>query len=148
MNRSEHNLLVEVNGARPPHTCSRPFAFEKKTQTQTRNSAASETHHEFHSSPTTAITSRRRWTKHVPRVSSYLPASIDPGFVEIGLVQLSQSVKNTNVTDKTIKIMQPCTHPGMKRLFCLIGKKTASVASLPRPCLILTRVRASTVRTV
>ena len=36
--------------------------------------------------------------KHVPRISPYLPASIDPGFVEIGLVQLSQSVKKTNVT--------------------------------------------------
>ena len=30
---------------------------------------------------------------HVPRVSPYSPASIDTGFVEIGLVQLSQSVK-------------------------------------------------------
>ena len=39
-----------------------------------------------------------RATKHVPRVSLYSPASIDPGFVEIGLVQLSQSVKTTNVT--------------------------------------------------
>ena len=37
-------------------------------------------------------------TKHVPRVSPYSPASIDPEFVEIGLVQLSQSVKTTNVT--------------------------------------------------
>ena len=37
--------------------------------------------------------------KHVPRVSPYSPASIDPGFVEIGFVQLSQSVKTTNVTD-------------------------------------------------
>ena len=50
------------------------------------------------SSPATATTSRRRATKHVPRVSPYSPASIDPGFVEIGLVQLSQSVKTTNVT--------------------------------------------------
>ena len=36
--------------------------------------------------------------KNVPRVSPYSPASIDPGFVEIDLVQLSQSVKTTNVT--------------------------------------------------
>ena len=35
---------------------------------------------------------------HVPCVSQYSPASIDTGFVEIGLVQLSQSVKTTNVT--------------------------------------------------
>ena len=43
-------------------------------------------------------TSRWLATKHVPRVSPYSPASIDPGFVEIGLVQLSQSVKTTTVT--------------------------------------------------
>ena len=36
--------------------------------------------------------------KHVPRVSPYSPDSIDPGFAEIGLVQLSQSVKTTKVT--------------------------------------------------
>ena len=57
-----------------------------------------QTHHEIHSSPATATTSRRLATKDVPRVSPYSPASIDPGFVEIGLVQLSQSVKTTNVT--------------------------------------------------
>ena len=33
---------------------------------------------------------RRRAAKHVPRVSPHSPASIDPGFVKIGLVQLSQ----------------------------------------------------------
>ena len=38
-------------------------------------------------------TSRLRATKHVPRISPYSPASIDPGFVDIGLVRLSQSVK-------------------------------------------------------
>ena len=41
---------------------------------------------------------RQRATKLVPRVSPYSPGSIDLGFVEIGLVQLSKSVKNTNVT--------------------------------------------------
>ena len=41
---------------------------------------------------------RRHATKHVPRVSPYSPASIDPGFVEIGFGQLSQSVKTTNAT--------------------------------------------------
>ena len=48
--------------------------------------------------PATATTSRRRAKIHVPRVSPYSPACIDTGFVEIGLVQLSQSVKTTNVT--------------------------------------------------
>ena len=41
-------------------------------------------------SPATATTSRRRATKHVQRVSPYSLATIDPGLVEIGLVQLSQ----------------------------------------------------------
>ena len=60
-------------------------------------SATRKTHHEIHQSPSTATNSRRRVTKHVPRVSSYSPAFIDPGLVEIGLVQLSQSVKMANV---------------------------------------------------
>ena len=87
----------------------------------------SKTHHEIHSSPATAITSRRRAKKHVPRVSPYSPASsIDTGFVEIGLAQLSQSVKTTNVTyrlqTETNKIMAPCTkHP--KRGVLPKGKK-------------------------
>ena len=91
----------EVNEARSPRTCSRPCAFEekktggKKTQ---KNPAAPKTHHEIHSSPANKTTSKRHATKQVPRVSPYLPASIDFGFVEIGLVQLSQSVKKTNVT--------------------------------------------------
>ena len=53
-----------------------------------------------------------------PTPSPYLPASRDPGFVEIGLVQLSQSVKTTNVTRthrQTNGIMAPCTHPGTSR---------------------------------
>ena len=69
---------------------------KKNTKTRiTKKSAPSKTHHE-NSSPATAPTSRRRATSHVPRVSPYSPASIDPGFVEIGLVQLSQSVKTTD----------------------------------------------------
>ena len=68
----------------------------KKTNIEEKNtkkSAPPETHHEIHSNPATATTSRRRATKHVPRVHPHSPASIDSGFVEIGLVQLSQSVK-------------------------------------------------------
>ena len=61
-------------------------------------SAAPKTHHEIHSSPATANSSRRCALKNVLRVSPYSPASIDAGFVEISLVQLSRSVKNTNVT--------------------------------------------------
>ena len=69
-----------------------------RVRSKKKRLAAPKTHHEIHSSPATATTSRRRVTKHVPHVSPYSPASIDPGFVEIGLVQLSQSVKTTNVT--------------------------------------------------
>ena len=56
---------------------------KKKTE---KKSAPPKTHHEIHSSPATASNSRRHARKHVPRVSPYSPASIDPGFVEIGLV--------------------------------------------------------------
>ena len=69
----------------------------QKTRTNTNKCAPPKTHHEVHSSPATATTSRRLATKHVPRVSPYSPASIDPGFVNIGHVQLSQSVKTTNI---------------------------------------------------
>ena len=74
---------------------SKKKKIEKKN---TKNPAAPKTRYEIHSSPATATTARRGATKHVPRVSPYLPASIDPGFVEISLAQLSQSVKTTNVT--------------------------------------------------
>ena len=56
------------------------------------------THRETHISPATATNSRRHAKKHGPRVSPYSLASIDAGFVEIGLVQFSQAVKTTNVT--------------------------------------------------
>ena len=76
-----------------------------KMQTHGKNtekkSAPPKTHHESHSSPATATTSRRRAKTHVPRPSPYSPASIDTGFVEIGLVQLSQSVKTTNSMSNT-----------------------------------------------
>ena len=111
----------------------RPCASEEKDQKQEKKTQKSDpltTHHEIHNSPPTATNSRRCATKHVPRVSLYSTASINLGFVEIGLVQLSQSVKTTNVTHThrhTNQIMAPCAH------------KTASVASLPWPCLISSR---------
>ena len=90
----------EVNEARLPHTCSRPCAFEEKKfeKKNAKKSAPPKTHHEIHSSPATASNSRRHARKHVPSVSPYSPASMDPEFVEIGLVQHSQSVKTTYVT--------------------------------------------------
>ena len=47
----------------------------KKTKKTKKNPAAPETHHEIHSSPATAITSRRRATKRPTRYP-YSPASI------------------------------------------------------------------------
>ena len=116
---------------------------KSKKRKKKKKSAPPKTHQEIHSSPATATTSRRRATINVPRVSPYSPASRDPGFVENDLVQLSQSVKTTNVTHtltdiqtdrQTNQIMAPCAHPGMKTY----RQETASVASLPRPCIILT----------
>ena len=76
-------------------------AFEEIKQQQKKNtkkSAPPKTHHESHSNPPTTTASRRHVMKHVPRVRPYSSASIDAGFVEIGLVQLSQSVKTANDT--------------------------------------------------
>ena len=72
--------------------------FENANSWKHENPAAPKTHHEIHNTPATATTSRRLATRHVPPVSPYSPASIDPGFVGIGLQQLSQSGKTTNVT--------------------------------------------------
>ena len=71
---------------------------KKQSKKNPKKTAPPKSHHESHSSPATKTMSRRRETKHVPRSSPYLLASIDAEFVEIGLVQLSQSVKTTNVT--------------------------------------------------
>ena len=60
--------------------------------------APPKTHHEMHGRPANATNSRWHAAKHVPRVSPHSSASIDPRFVKIGLVQLSLSVKTTNVT--------------------------------------------------
>ena len=94
--------------------CVRRNKTIKKKKTE-KSPAPPKAHHETHISLATATNSRRRATKHVPRVSPYPPASIDAGLMEIsnsnssylsalnnypkiGLVQLSQSVKTTNVT--------------------------------------------------
>ena len=50
------------------------------------------------SAPSTATTSKRHAKTHVPRISPYSLDFINPELVEIGHVQLSQSVKRTNVT--------------------------------------------------
>ena len=78
---------------------------EKNDPPPPEKPTAPKTQHEFHSTPAIETTSKRRATKYVPCVRPYSPASIDPGFVEIGLVQLSQSTKTTNVprTDIIIK---------------------------------------------
>ena len=82
------------------------------TSLKARNLATPKTHDEIHSSAATATTSRRLETKHVPRVSPYSPASIDPGFIGIGLVQLSQSVKTTNVAHTQIDGQTDSTNNG------------------------------------
>ena len=87
------------------------------------------THHEIHGRPAAATNSRRRAAKHVPRVSPHSPACIDPGFVKIGLVQLSQSVKTTNVTytltdTQTDKLNNGSLYaPQYEEAFLPIGKK-------------------------
>ena len=71
--------------------CVRRKKIEKNAE---KSGPPKNTHHEIHSSPATATASRRRETKHVPRVSPYSPASIDPEIVDLGPVQLSPISKN------------------------------------------------------
>ena len=84
----------------------RKTKLEKNTE---KTSAPPKTHHEIHGSPATASNSRRHARKHVPRINPYSPASIDPEFVELGLVKLSQSAKTAIVahtlpdTDRQMK---------------------------------------------
>ena len=97
------NLRVtsgEVNGARWRYTRSRPCALiekkERKKNTHTQIIRPTEKRPRKPEQP--SDTSRRHVMKHVPRVSPYLSASIDPEFVQIRLVQLSQSVKRRSHT--------------------------------------------------
>ena len=76
--------------------CVRRKKNKSKKNNDTKKSAAPKIHHEIHSSLATATKTRWRATKHAPRVSPYSPASIDHGFVEIGLVQLSQSISEND----------------------------------------------------
>ena len=94
------------------------------------------THYEGRSSPANATSSRRRAKKHVARVCPISPASIDTRFVQIGLVQLSQSVKTTNSMSHTYthkptdKLNTPCTHPGTSREV----KEATRPHTCSRPC--------------
>ena len=88
---------LQKNPSHPEHTTK---ATASQGPRPTQNDARRNTSHALaHTrSPGTATNSRRLATKHIPRVSSYSPDFIDPRFVEIGVVQLSRSVKTTNVT--------------------------------------------------
>ena len=68
--------------------------------------------------------------KQVPRVSPSSPAYLDAEFVEIGHVQLSQSMTMRENTDRQYttdrqtgrphkQLIEAYTHPAMKRPFCL-----------------------------
>ena len=81
----------------------------RKETKKTRKNRRTLIHHEIHSSPATATTSERRATKHILRASPYSPASRDPGFVEIDLVQLSQSVLvEMNEAGRPHSCSRPC----------------------------------------
>ena len=123
----------EVNEARgglmlaAGHVRSKKKKNRRKKNTE-KSAPPPKTHHEIHSSPATASNSRRHARKHVTHVGPYCPASNNPGFVDIGLVQLSLGKNNKCYTHtyrhtQTNEIMAPCTHPGMKSLFCLRQQK-------------------------
>ena len=84
---------------------------ESPKKNNTKKSTPPKTHHDIHSSPATATTSRRRETKHVPRISPYSFASIFSGLVEIGLVQLSQSAQSALVEVNEARRPSTCSWP-------------------------------------
>ena len=88
-----HPLAVFV------HRKKRSCALGGKQNEKKRNPAALKTHHQKRSTTETAANSRRLTTKQAARISPSSPVSSDAGFVEIGHIQLSQSMivrKNTD----------------------------------------------------
>ena len=112
------NLIAAAPLHRKP-ACLRILCMRTRSHNPTL--PALKVHHDIHSSSPTAITSRRRATKYVPRVSSCSPASI--GIVRTALsITTKKQMLHTDITDtyiKTHSIVAPCTHPGMKRIFRL-----------------------------
>ena len=87
--RFTESTLISLGLSQPAvvYTCTN---LKMENTRKTRNAAAPKTHHETYSNSATATTPKRLAIKHVPRVSPYSVASIDPAFEELGLVQLSQ----------------------------------------------------------
>ena len=82
-----------------------PYAVcvRRKKKRKKRNPAALKTH-QNQSNTATAANSKRRTARQVPRVSPSSPACLDAGFVEIGYVQLSQSMVMRKNADRQYKI--------------------------------------------
>ena len=100
--------------------------------------------HQNHSSTAVAADPRRRATKQVPRARLSSLASSDARFVEIGHVQLSQSMtlpKNADrhyttntLTDRLLQYLKPICTP--VRRFCFgQGQKMASLKYRGSSCL-------------
>ena len=89
----------------------------RKKKTKKIKNTPPKKHHDIYISPVTATNSRRRVTKHLSRASPYSPGSVNLVFVEIGLVQLSQSVNTTNIahtrthTDRLVRLWHPLRTP-------------------------------------
>ena len=86
----------EVNEARRPHTCSRPCAFQRKKTKKKSRRTQNTPRNPQQSSDRDHLEAACDETR--PTRSPTLARFIDLGFVQIGLVPLSSSVKTTNVT--------------------------------------------------
>ena len=110
------------------------YDFENANSCKTRKtSARPKAQHDSHRRPAIATTSRRYVINHFPPVGPCSPASIHLEFVEICLVQRSQSVKTTNVThtDTHTDYLNDGTlyAPRYEEVFLPKGEKTASLKS-------------------
>ena len=113
-----------VNEARWPHTCGRPCAFEEQQnrRRKTRKSpAAPKIHHKTHAAarqPRPRRDSARRNTSHA--LTHTRPLLWNQPCTALAISINDECYKYTDrQTDRqTNYIMRPCTHRGMKRLFC------------------------------
>ena len=74
------------------HDVGRVRPQDKKWGDKTKSRRTQNSPPKTHSSTATADNSRRRATKQAPLASPSSPASVDAAFVEVGHVQLSQSM--------------------------------------------------------
>ena len=139
------NSRLLVDEARVLRTRNRPCAFQETRKKKPPHPKRTARGHQKHSSTVTAITWRRSAVKQAPRVSPRSLATIDPGFVVIGLVQNTTDRQTDRQTGRQtdrqtdgqtdrhadytyLYILEACSHPAMKRRSIGLGHSAPSAS--------------------